>query len=187
VPMSNPSATPVLPPSINAAIKFRLVNAVSDTVISEILDNGILNTGAVPANSLTLEVSVEGLKPASVRISLTGAQHITVIEKGILALCGNYGTDLVPCSMLTVGKYNITADIYSSTDATGQIIASRSISFELINDIIPIPVAVPVFPPITKPTQLQPISQGISCNIPKVSVGQYFHSKNRFCFSLTVA
>jgi hypothetical protein len=88
------------------SVKFSLLNTVSDTLVTDLMQNAVANIGAVPANNLSIEVSVTGANPASVKLSLTGATTITAIEGGTFSLCGNSGRDFRPCTSLILGKYS---------------------------------------------------------------------------------
>jgi hypothetical protein len=144
------------------------------------MQNSVVYLGTVPANSLNIEVTVPGVQVGSAWIFLTGALTRTVLENGVLALCGNTGPDYSPCDQMTVGKYNISADVYSGFSASGQLVASSSISFELTNDMIPGPVPNPTASPNLSPTapKFSPTKQPVvastsapvgECKIPKVS------------------
>jgi hypothetical protein len=138
---------------------YRLFNAVTDTVITTLMQNSVVNIGDVPANYLTIEVSTTGFKPKSVKLSLIGEQSTyKATEGGTFVLCGNSGSNYNPCSSLTLGKYKLTADFYSAWGGNGEFISSSSIDFELTNTgasapVLPpvTPVSPPVDPPVSPP------------------------------------
>jgi hypothetical protein len=167
------------------SIVFKLINAVTDTPITDLLQGKVVNLGIVAPTSVTVQVVVSGYKVSSVKITLDGATFIQKVESGTYALCGNSGSDFSPCKNLKLGNYNIKAELYSGYSATGSIVASSQLDFILANTvptspitpapispITPAPIS-PIAPPMQAPTAA-PIPISTSCTIPKVRKDQCF-------------
>jgi hypothetical protein len=165
---------------LSTSTTFKLMNADSDTVITTLMQNSIVDIGSTPPNQLTIEISTTGFLPRSVKLSLTGAQTYSKVEGGKFALCGNSGSNYYPCKFLSVGKYKLNADFYTKSFGNGDYISSSSIDFELTNTMVapvkipsptpfPMRAPFPIFTPVTVPTPVNVPVQVESCSVPKVS------------------
>jgi hypothetical protein len=154
------------------SVVFYLINAATDTIIATLNAGSVVNLGSVAPSALTIQVLVNGFTRRSVKISLTGAATITRTESGTYALCGNAGTDFAPCPTIVLGNYNVLAELYSESGATGSLVTTSSVSFTLTNTAVP---TAPALPPVRAPTTapvpvVAPVAAPFpsTCTVPKV-------------------
>jgi hypothetical protein len=146
---------------------LKLINAGTDTAITDISQNLVVQLGSISPKNLTIQVVVTGFTPApkSVKITLVGPVNRTAIESGTYALCGNNGSDFNPCTNVAYGRYNVKAELYTLKGALGTLMSTTAYDFELRNMTVPSPVMPPVMPPVQSPTS-EPAQ---TCSIPRVS------------------
>jgi hypothetical protein len=140
------------------SVTFKLFNAVPvpDMLITDLDQNELVNLGSIPPGNLNIQVVSSGWKPASVRISLTGAVTRTVVEGGTFTLCGNSGSNFATCNNLILGRYNIRAELFSGALGTGQLLTTSSIDFVLANATVapaPAPITAPITVPVIVPVR----------------------------------
>jgi hypothetical protein len=155
-PIRKPTSAPVV--SGNNVV-YTLVNAETDIPLTTLTQNSVIDIGNIPANKLNILVTGTGISSKSGKISLTGAQSITEVENGVLALCGNNGANFFMCKNLVLGKYTISAELYSMLNAGGKLLAKSSIDFQLTSTVT---TAAPMKKPTTAPN-------GLPTNAPTLS------------------
>jgi cell division septation protein DedD len=128
---------------------FKLINAVTDTSITDLIQNSVVNLGSISPNTLSIQVVLTGWQAGSVRITLTGAISRIVLERGTFSLCGNSGSDFFPCTGLKHGSYSILAELFLQRNGTG-LMSSRRIDFVLQGGSPIAPVPTPVAKAPTK-------------------------------------
>jgi hypothetical protein len=157
-------------------IRFDVYNAATDTKILELMNGTVIDLSQYGLSGPTV-LNIEAIATGPVRtVSTQFALDVTLynrIEGGDRrSLCGNSGGDFGLCKLMKLGTHSLTASVYSQRNATGQLLGSTLVNFEIIESgktpsplkppspITSSPVSAPVAPP-SPPTSS-------ACPVPKV-------------------
>jgi hypothetical protein len=136
-------------------VTLRLYNAVTNTSVTDLIQNQVVNIGSTPPGSLTIQAFGEGFDSKSARFILTGATTIRNTEGyPYLTLCKNDKENFFPCKDLKLGKYNIRVKFFSKSYRRGTLVTTKSIDFEL-RGVTPRLLA-PSFAPVSLKTSKKP-------------------------------
>lgn len=126
-------------------VTLRLYNTVTNTTVTDLVQNQVVNIGRTPPGSLTIQAIGEGFTASSARLILSGAVGIRVTEGApYFTLCENVKEKFFPCRGLKLGKYKIQVEFYSRSNRQGTLITTKSIEFEIISVPAQIPIKVPL-------------------------------------------
>ena len=140
-----------------------LYDATTDLPLLTLADGMVVNIATlnVVAGSLTVVATTINGPVGSVNFGYNGKKSI---KKEILppySLCGDTGTNFLPCPYLLVGQHNITVTTYEGTKVNGTVGSVETLVFQIVN-IPPAPTGTPLRPP-SAPVLVA------SCSIPQVS------------------
>ena len=149
----NPSYNRRIESKTATAIQFDLYNAQTDTKIQTLRNDPIVTLSrASSISSLNIEAVVSGTKPVSMQLSLDVILFKTIQNGTRYSLCGNIGSNFLPCNGLKLGKHTITATAYSGQNATGRILGANTVSFEIAAGTTFAPTKTPTNAPTKLPT-----------------------------------
>jgi uncharacterized protein YjdB len=115
---------------------FNLINANTNSVITNLTGNEVISVGSLPTTALNIE-ALATEDAGSVRLVLSGRRSVTRIESvAPYALFGDSGGNF-EAGNLPVGSYAITATAYSLSGARGDAGTPVTVQFEIVEESDP--------------------------------------------------
>ena len=125
--------TPVVP---TYPFRFDLYDGITDQKLSEMKNNMVIaldKFNVFDPKNLNIEAVATGeQKPASVKFVLNGNQYTKIDSGGRFALFGNNGNDFLTYTEFSFGMQTLQVIAYDSPGASGNVIGSTSITFEIV-------------------------------------------------------
>lgn len=156
------------------AIPLILVNATTDTPIGPIMDGDVVNLSEFPAGTtFNIVAETDETVVESVVFDFNGTNGFRTENVAPFALGGDIAGDFLPVSF-AIGTNTVTATSFSANGGGGQAIASSTINFELIDDVVLEPAIDLILINATTDVALGPLENGVVLDLADFPEGTEF-------------